>query len=112
MLLAYSLLAPTYRAPDEPLHVDLAHLFAEDLQYPAWDDRDTGSGILRSLNHSGFHTGSKHLDAGDAAPRGDRPSLDELEVPERPRSINQLPQHPPLYYLIAVSPAGCRGRDG
>jgi hypothetical protein len=103
LLLAYSLLAPTYRAPDEPLHVDLAHLFAEDLRYPAWYDRDTGVGVLRSLDRSDFHNGSEHLEAGAAPSRGDRPSIDELDQRERSGSINQLPQHPPLYYVIAGS---------
>lgn len=101
ILLAYSILAPTYRAPDEPLHVDLAHLFSEELRYPAWDERDTGSGILRSLDLVEFHSGSRNLEAAEAPNRGDRPSIDELEEPPRSRGANQLPQHPPLYYAIA-----------
>lgn len=101
VLLAYSLLAPTYRAPDEPLHVDLAHVVADDLRYPAWDDRDTGAGILESLHLVEFHNGSRHLEAADAPDRDDRPSIDELDERDRPRSINQLPQHPPLYYVVA-----------
>lgn len=49
--LAYSILVPTYRAPDEPLHVDLAHDVSEELDYPAWDERDTGSGELLPSRH-------------------------------------------------------------
>jgi hypothetical protein len=49
--LAYSILVPTYRAPDEPLHVDLAHHVSEELDYPAWDERDTGSGELLPSRH-------------------------------------------------------------
>lgn len=101
VLLAYSLLAPTYRAPDEPLHVDLAHLFAEELHYPKWDERDTGAGILRSLDLVEFHEGSQHLEASAAPDRSERPSIEDLEEPPRPRGVNQLPQHPPLYYAVA-----------
>lgn len=101
VLLAYSLLAPTYRAPDEALHVDLAHVVAEDLRYPAWDERDTGAGVLESLDIVDFHNGSRHMEASDAPHRDHRPSIDELDEVDRPRSINQLPQHPPLYYAVA-----------
>jgi hypothetical protein len=101
LLLAWSLLAPTYRAPDESLHVDLAHFVAVELEYPAWDDRDTGAGILNSLHVVEFHSGSRNLEASAAPHREDRPSIDELDELDRPRSINQLPQHPPLYYVIA-----------
>jgi small subunit ribosomal protein S36 len=101
VLLAYSLLAPTYRAPDEPLHVDLAHVFSEQLEYPAWDEGDTGVGILNSMGIVEFHTGSQHLEASAALHREDRPSIDELDERTRPQSINQLTQHPPLYYALA-----------
>ncbi len=101
MLGAYSLLLPTYRAPDEPLHVDLAHLFSSELQYPAWDDRDTGSDIQRSLGLVEFGSRSAHLTADAAPPKDERPSLEDLEDPPIASGINQLPQHPPLYYVIA-----------
>jgi len=101
LLLAYSVLLPTYRAPDEMLHVDLAHVFSEEFHYPAWDERDTGAGILHSLNIVQFHTGSRHLEASAAPPKDDRPSINELDEQPRPRGINQLSQHPPLYYVVA-----------
>jgi hypothetical protein len=101
LLLAYSVLLPTYRAPDEMLHVDLAHVFSEDFHYPAWDERDTGAGILHSLNIVQFHTGSRHLEESAAPPKDDRPSIDELDEQPRPRGINQLSQHPPLYSVVA-----------
>jgi small subunit ribosomal protein S36 len=101
VLLAYSVLLPTYRAPDEALHVDLAHLFSEEFHYPAWDERDTGAGILHSLNIVQYHTGSRHLEASQAPPKDDRPSIDELDEQPRKRGINQQSQHPPLYYAVA-----------
>ena len=83
------------------LHVDLAHVFSEEFEYPAWDERDTGSGILHSLNIVQFHTGSRHLEASAAPPKDDRPSINELDEQPRQRGINQLSQHPPLYYAVA-----------
>lgn len=98
-LLVYSVALPTYRAPDEPLHVDLAHLFSEELTYPAWDDRDTGTGIQRSLRIVQFGSRSANLEVDAAPPKGERPSIEDLEEPPVTTSINQLPQHPPLYYV-------------
>jgi small subunit ribosomal protein S36 len=102
---AYSILLPTYRAPDEPLHVDLAHLFSEELRYPAWDERDTGPGIQRSLGWIRFGSRSQHLTADEAPPKGDRPAIEDLEDPAGESGINQLPQHPPLYYVLTGSAA-------
>lgn len=101
LLLFYSVVMPTYRAPDEPQHVDLAHEFSEELRYPAWDARDTGVGVLNSLNIVRFHQQSKNLESTAAPHKDDRPSIDELDEATRPRAINQLSQHPPLYYAVS-----------
>jgi small subunit ribosomal protein S36 len=101
LLLFYSVVMPTYRAPDEPQHVDLAHEFSEELRYPAWDARDTGVGVLNSLNIVRFHQQSKDLESAAAPHKDDRPSIDELDEQTRPRAINQLSQHPPLYYAVS-----------
>lgn len=101
LLLGYSVLAPTFRGPDEPQHVDLTHLFSEEQRYPGWDQRDTGAGILNALGIVEFHTKSQNLEASAAPEKGERPSINDLEDPDRSRSINQLSQHPPLYYAIA-----------
>lgn len=101
VLVGYSVLFPTYRSPDEPLHVDLAHLFSEELQYPAWDDRNTGSGIQRSLGWMEFHSLSQNLTAEEAPPKDQRPAIEDLENPPISTGLNQQPQHPPLYYVLA-----------
>jgi small subunit ribosomal protein S36 len=100
-LLAYSFLMPTYRAPDEPLHVDLNHLFAEDLRYPAWDDRDTGPEIQRSLGMVRFGRRSLHLTEQEALPKDERPSYEQMAEPPKATGVNQIPQHPPLYYVVS-----------
>jgi hypothetical protein len=101
LLATYSILLPTFRAPDEPHHVDLAHLFADDLRYPAWDERNIGSGVQRSLGYVHFSDGSTGLSEDNAPPRDERPSFDDLEPLPGQTSVNQLPQHPPLYYVLA-----------
>lgn len=102
-LLAYSFLLPTYRAPDEPLHVDLTHLFSTDAQYPAWDDRDVGSDVQRSLGLVMFGRRSLHLTEAEALPKNERPSFEDLEAPGYRTGVNQIPQHPPLYYVVSGS---------
>jgi 4-amino-4-deoxy-L-arabinose transferase-like glycosyltransferase len=101
LLLLYSVLLPTFRAPDEQQHVDLSHVFSNDFQYPAWDERDTGSGVLNALDIVHFNTKSRHLEWSEAPHKDDRPSFDELDLEPRPRPINQLSQHPPLYYAVS-----------
>lgn len=103
MLLAYSILLPTYRAPDEPLHVDVARYVSEEVDYPAWDERDLGVGISRSLGLVDFHVprASANLTEAEAVPKGERPALDDLDHPEQATGPNQIPQHPPLYYAVA-----------
>ena len=99
VLVGYSIVVPTYRAPDEPLHVDLSHLFSEELTYPAWYERDTGPDVQRSLSIVRFGDQAAHLEAGDAPPKSERPAFEDLASPPMPTGINQLPQHPPLYYV-------------
>jgi small subunit ribosomal protein S36 len=103
LLLAYSILLPSYRAPDEPQHIDVARYVSEELDYPAWDERDLGVGITRSLGLVEFHRPrlSAHLTEAEALPKDERPSLDDLDDAEQATSPNQIPQHPPLYYVVA-----------
>lgn len=101
LLLGYSILAPTYRAPDEPEHVDLAHLFATTGDYPRWDGRDLSPGIERTKDLVRFDAGSTNLTADEALPKDERPAIDQLEQPPMPTRVNQQPQHPPLYYVMA-----------
>lgn len=103
VLLAYSVLLPTYRAPDEPHHTDLAHHMSENWDYPAWDEADLDPGVQRSLNLVRYHIprNSAHLLPEEALPRDERPSIEDLDAPGIPTSINQISQHPPLYYVIA-----------
>jgi 4-amino-4-deoxy-L-arabinose transferase-like glycosyltransferase len=100
VLLAYSVLLPTYRGPDEPHHVDLIRLVSQELTYPDWDARRVDPAITESWAIVRFGDGSRHLTRDEAPPRLARPSLDELGHTREASHVNQLPQHPPLYYAL------------
>jgi small subunit ribosomal protein S36 len=105
-LSAWALVIPVFHAPDEPQHVDLIGALAHDPTYPAYDGRRMGP-VTKAAS-------TRWLDAGGGsrAPRlGERPRLVDplawagLDAPgandQRPDgAINQMPQHPPLYYEL------------
>ena len=106
LLLGYSIMFPAYRSPDEPLHIDLMHLFSEEQQYPAWDEGYLSDGMTRSLSLAHFGTNAQNLTTEGAVPKHERPSYEDLEAAGPPlatQSINQLSQHPPLHYVVAGS---------
>jgi hypothetical protein len=98
LLAAYSLVTPIYQAPDEPQHVDMAEAVSEDLSYPQWDARRIDPGVQRGISLAGVEEHPTIMFYEEALPRDDRPSNEELG--ERPLGtrLNQLAQHPPLYY--------------
>src|SRR5262245_56857054 len=79
VLLAYTVLLPAWRAPDEPQHADLALYLAQGHGYPDYDAHHLDRGLERSLGLVHFSSGSRHLLAGEAPRRSDRPSFRELD---------------------------------
>ena len=98
-MVAYSILLPTYRAPDEPQHVSLVHRYADGLGYPAWDEGAIDAGVLASMRQVRFVDRSRHLTAGEAPDPEQRASIEEFAGADPPRQINQVAQHPFLYYV-------------
>jgi 4-amino-4-deoxy-L-arabinose transferase-like glycosyltransferase len=115
----WTVAVPAYRAPDEAAHLDLIVYLAEGHPYPDYDGRFFG-------NEVGLDTDRylivltqpwPRFDAADAPPRDDRPDVDDLggTKPDKgarrydktragyPYVYNQMPQHPPLYYLAMSS---------
>lgn len=97
LLVAYSLIFPAYRGPDEPQHVDLSLFVRERLAYPDVGDRFLAGSVEESMRVVRFGRDSRHLTEEAAPPRDERPPLDDVEETGGGR-INQMPQHPPLYY--------------
>lgn len=111
----WSVVVPQMRAPDEAAHVDLVMHLAEGSGYPSYDGRYIGAEV--GLASKRYLADSRHrwprFDAADAPARGRRPGVDDLggtapdprarppdaRRPDHPYVYNQMPQHPPLYYL-------------
>ena len=111
--LAYSIIVPMYRAPDEQKHVDMIKHYGSSLGYP--DPRVRGffdSGVWASrrlvlpLRDPELGDSRPPQSANEAEPRQHRPTFDELadSVDHMiPTQRNQLTQHPPLHYVLASS---------
>jgi len=108
--LAFALLIPFFRGPDEVLHLSLLRWYGANPGYPnpteflsiepellATGVPQAGGGVLRPP-----------LQVDEAVPRPDRPTLGELEAVAGPPPppTNQLSQHPPLYYVATDGVGG------
>lgn len=113
LLAFHSVLVPTWRAADEPNHVDLVVSLVEGQGYPPYDKRVMDPGIRGSLPLVQFEEGSRHLTRGEAVPREDRPSraqmrevgrdIDLSVIFDREGVLNHMAQHPPAYYLYMAA---------
>jgi len=96
LVMLYTIVLPTYRAPDEPEHFDLVRYVATARDYPAFDGLALNEQTVASLKTTKL--GRTHLGTTDIAARGARNTFDEL-APDMPSDRpNRMPQHPPAYY--------------
>ena len=111
--LAYSIIGPFYRAPDEQKHVDMIKHYGESRGYPdpriraAFDPGVWASGRLVLPARDPELGGARPPQSEDEAePRQLRPTFKELATSQDPTGVprrNQLTQHPPLHYVLASS---------
>lgn len=99
-------LYPTYRAPDEPAHVDEVRAIATTWRQPDVGERMLSRQVVESFPLVGHRSGTPGeapaLRAPDAPHRDVRPPFSAV-APDEPSSLlNQMPQHPPLYYWLAA----------
>ena len=116
MLVGFSILTPTWRAPDEPNHADLIIGVRESWSYPRYDGRDVDPGVRGSFSLVHLERRSRNLLRQEALPRDERPSrVDlreagedvDLRLTGRPGIGNHISQHPPGYYVVmAVAAQG------
>lgn len=100
LTITWTVVSPVGRAPDEPAHFDLVAHVAESWSYPDWDGRQSAPGPVAIA----FDYAPGTLTPERARPRGDRPTLDQLNGSSGGFEwTNQMPQHPPLYYWIAAA---------
>jgi len=107
LLLAYAVLLPVYRAPDEPEHVDAVLDLEHGYGWPAPGTDLLDPPVVASLRVSGLSPSANVLDRSPlpyratAAPRrSSRGSFDVLSQPGGLPQVNQLTQHPPLFYAL------------
>ena len=111
---AWSVLTPLAEAPDEPAHMGLVLHLADTGRYPDYDGLAHSEGVVQlcrdyAVSTQWCRTEAERADGvavrerrADDAPargaraRGDDPDFDEA-VADR---MNQMPQHPPLYYQL------------
>lgn len=104
LLLCYSVIVPTFRAPDEYAHVDLARHLARTGTYPDYDELFVSAPIFAARDTSpAYDAGRRPVGTADAVPGDDRPSFAEAGRDVPTEAANQMPQHPPLYYGVAAA---------
>lgn len=105
-LLTAATLYPTYRAPDEPAHVDQVHAVRATRSWPGLGQRQLSGRIVASYPLVGYRSGvpgeAPPLAAADAPARSDRPGFDAIAADAPTTLGNQMAQHPPLYYVVAA----------
>lgn len=114
----WTVAVPAFRAPDEAAHFDLVLYLADGNGYPRYDGRFFGEEL--DLDRDRYLVTAlvpwARFDAEDAAPRGRRPDVEDTGLaPDRdirregdrsagaPYVYNQMPQHPPVYYLAQAT---------
>ena len=102
----WSIITPIGRPPDEPAHFDLVAAVASSGRYPDYDGRviSQGAGLMKGvfplLPEFAPERGARATltDSGGNDPLL-WPDSDTGKVSPVP---NQMPQHPPLYYVVAA----------
>ncbi len=104
VLVVWALVAPAYRASDEPQHVSTTLRLAETGRFPAPGRALMDPSVLASAKWVDYF-GSSGRQAHDVRPPDllDPPSMRALGGPgvQRPATaVDQMTQHPPGYYLL------------
>ncbi|AEH08559.1 MULTISPECIES: hypothetical protein [Protofrankia] len=108
LLASWSILVPHYHAPDEPNQVDAVMRLVQGDGWPHPGDAvvtPDGVGAIRASpfgsRTSPYELTVAPIPAHDAPPDSQRPAWRDLAAPGQPSGyIQQMVQHPPLYYLL------------
>jgi len=107
----WSVVAPLGEAPDEPAHLALVLHLADGHPYPAYDGLTNQSAIIRlcrtyaaatrACPRAGepvTPTSMRRHPKEEAPDKAARPAWDDEGGADSVGQLNQMPQHPPLYY--------------
>lgn len=104
LLCSYAVAVPTYRAPDEPAHVDMVRFAAGDQPWPFTGGRELSREVTATFDvvHWAYEGRADEPPLPrDAAPsRAARPSFTDAAADVSSGEGNQMAQHPPLYYEL------------
>lgn len=97
-MLFWSIAKPTYEGPDERQHVSAVLYWSEFRDWPGFKEM----GVMLNSMRSSDYVRSTPREADAAMARPDRPSFADLTgtVAVSGKSMNQMSQHPPLYYAL------------
>ncbi len=106
-------LVPTFRGADEHVHHDFIRRLTETWAYPEYDELDVSRRTLDALGTSpAFPAHAAPVPTEAATHRADRPGWGDLGPDVRNGPPNQMPQHPPLYYVTAAAVLRVLDGDG
>jgi small subunit ribosomal protein S36 len=110
LLMTYGALTPLYRAPDEARHVDTVLSLRDGRGYPAAGEAVLGAAVLGSYEVLDFASRPNGQPASPLPllPRDlnarSAPSFRDVPTPPPgPPQLNQMTQHPPLYYAVGAA---------
>lgn len=97
-MLFWSIAKATYKSPDERQHVSAALYWSEFREWPRFKEMGMMLDVMRSADLAR----SAPRDASAATARPERPSFADLagDAAISDTTINQMSQHPPLYYML------------
>ncbi len=111
LLGVWSVVAPLGEAPDEPAHLGLVLHLADGHPYPDYDGLQNPRSIIRLCKaftaatracpkpgEVVTPTSTRLHPVGEAPDKASRPAWNDLGDDVRVGQLNQMPQHPPLYY--------------
>jgi len=107
----WSVVAPLAEAPDEPAHLALVLHLADGGAYPDYDGLNSQRSVYRLCREHAAATRACPRSGEVATPtsyrrhpraeaplEADRPAWDDGDGADPESVVNQMPQHPPLYY--------------
>ncbi|SNQ51521.1 conserved membrane hypothetical protein [Frankia canadensis] len=108
VLTSWSVMMPQYHAPDEPNHVDAVMRLVEGRGWPHPGHATVTNGGVGAIMSAPYGSAQQPRDlsagpftAARAPDRDERPSWQTLEKRRNPPGdVQQLVQHPPLYYWV------------
>lgn len=117
LMLAWSVVMPTFRGADEHIHHDFIRHLTDTWDYPDYDELSVSWRTALAISPDDPSSPVYPADAppvgeDQATPRSERESWTEAGPDDRGGFVNQLPQHPPLYYVPAAAVVRLIDADG